>query len=882
MIRFLLALALVLIPVWAQAATITTAKDGRWRDTSTWVGGALPGAADIASISHAIQVDEDLTYAGQTVVNNGGELVVQRKVTLTLNGQQTSTNIIVSSGGTFTHNGIVIWQDGAHGGGAARSGYLANAGSQTNVQGRSLGIGSISSVPLEDATTDSTRVIVDFVERIPNGTTHVRITGGLLPGAIYNLAWSDGSKRGALAGALVLGYGAANQIQTAADDSMTVANTADYDEDSWAGATILQEASPLGGNTTQFAGTVDYSFDSTVETMMIHDLAYEDIAGGSENYILTRGVAPGYTVEYLEMAQFIGNSALPAFDNSVGGNETTGADDTRFIQIDGDLDWDYGALKWMGRGSGSSGAPFYSTTAQTGDWDIKYLQMYQNLAHTHVYFQNATGSGVFSIEDSFFFDGQGPDDGDHGHGIAYAGAGSAPAGTSMTARRVGMWKCDDDFVFSNQAADWVVEDNWAVDLSSGNFFDWGEQETQAGNITVRNNTGFGLGENPLQFDDDGPVTTLTVEGNTWVGCGIALGSNTIDGHEGAGGVANTNGWGIVSSIFNAASHTIQNETVRWASTVGTLQASVTTFPDTLTIRNFDISHHGVVKVRSAATFTANQVAWGAWELQSDVAGPAGWTIIDGGRFYDAFDRATTSTTGGVHVNTRSKVVADVRGGSSSFTASAAFRNIHVDLTDALDQGTVYGSVFCIKSENANTGQINVVGSHFEGPNWFDAQITLANAAVWHFIGNSYIEPSEDTGETVRVRMGSASGTTGINFVRCLFRKESVASTDMVRVLNQGGYNPRTWFTDCIWENTGGTNTFLLQFDSTADANQSTGSANVWDIGTLPLNMTTITGVGTQTTIAALEAAITGWSGTVWHDGPTGGTVNRYEVLYQLD
>ncbi|MEI7456711.1 MAG: LamG domain-containing protein [Nitrosomonadales bacterium] len=84
----------------ARAATCSSQQAGSWSNAATWsnCGGAMPGSADTASISHAVSLDSNRTVSGITI-NSGGKLT-GFTVTLNLNG-----NLTVSAGGTFTGAG---------------------------------------------------------------------------------------------------------------------------------------------------------------------------------------------------------------------------------------------------------------------------------------------------------------------------------------------------------------------------------------------------------------------------------------------------------------------------------------------------------------------------------------------------------------------------------------------------------------------------------------------------------------------------------------------------------------------------------------------------------------------------------------------------------
>ena len=44
----------------ASAASITSAQSGNWSDGSTWLGGAVPGAGDTATLANVVTVGADV------------------------------------------------------------------------------------------------------------------------------------------------------------------------------------------------------------------------------------------------------------------------------------------------------------------------------------------------------------------------------------------------------------------------------------------------------------------------------------------------------------------------------------------------------------------------------------------------------------------------------------------------------------------------------------------------------------------------------------------------------------------------------------------------------------------------------------------------------
>ncbi len=100
------------------AATITSAKDGLWSATTTWVGGVVPGSGDsvIINTNHDVTMDANYICAGIKVTgnliwNNGIQFSVTGEFggagKLTFN----SSSVYLSVGGNFSYSGDLIPQD---------------------------------------------------------------------------------------------------------------------------------------------------------------------------------------------------------------------------------------------------------------------------------------------------------------------------------------------------------------------------------------------------------------------------------------------------------------------------------------------------------------------------------------------------------------------------------------------------------------------------------------------------------------------------------------------------------------------------------------------------------------------------------------------------
>lgn len=93
-------------------ATITSAQSGNFSATSTWVGGVVPGPADIAvaATSHVVSIDTDVTVTEFRQAGTGYFLVdTARIITGQITGNQGTTNgtVLITSPSTATVNGNI-------------------------------------------------------------------------------------------------------------------------------------------------------------------------------------------------------------------------------------------------------------------------------------------------------------------------------------------------------------------------------------------------------------------------------------------------------------------------------------------------------------------------------------------------------------------------------------------------------------------------------------------------------------------------------------------------------------------------------------------------------------------------------------------------------
>jgi len=97
----LLLINLFLITSLAYAGTITTAQNGDWDLTATWVGGVVPSSSDDVVIAHDNDVDDVRTCKSLTI-NASGQLDVQSALTITTGNSSNAGALNIKAGGALT------------------------------------------------------------------------------------------------------------------------------------------------------------------------------------------------------------------------------------------------------------------------------------------------------------------------------------------------------------------------------------------------------------------------------------------------------------------------------------------------------------------------------------------------------------------------------------------------------------------------------------------------------------------------------------------------------------------------------------------------------------------------------------------------------------
>ncbi|MBK7629540.1 MAG: T9SS type A sorting domain-containing protein [Ignavibacteriales bacterium] len=147
--KLFLLLTVLLIGAQLNYGQIVSAGDGGWNQTTTWVGGVVPSAADNVVIDHTVTLDVPNAACNDLTINNKLRFAIDGTVTgLTVGG-----NVTVNVGGVFrvesrnpagtantfiehtmdllgdlTNNGVIDFRGGSNGGGTANGVLLAFSG----------------------------------------------------------------------------------------------------------------------------------------------------------------------------------------------------------------------------------------------------------------------------------------------------------------------------------------------------------------------------------------------------------------------------------------------------------------------------------------------------------------------------------------------------------------------------------------------------------------------------------------------------------------------------------------------------------------------------------------------------------------------------------
>jgi len=115
-------------------ATITSFATGNWNDTTTWIGGVVPGSSDTAIIEsgHTVTVNAaGIVMNAMNITDNG---IVDMDYDLGCSG----SGILMEGGGYLTHNGTVSSPRKIYASTATKPGVQINVGTGGRLQDRYL------------------------------------------------------------------------------------------------------------------------------------------------------------------------------------------------------------------------------------------------------------------------------------------------------------------------------------------------------------------------------------------------------------------------------------------------------------------------------------------------------------------------------------------------------------------------------------------------------------------------------------------------------------------------------------------------------------------------------------------------------------------------
>jgi hypothetical protein len=123
----LLFIALLTIQLCVNGQTITSAQTGAWDQTSTWVGGVVPGPANdvVLAATHTVTFNVSTVTVNSLTINSGGTFIINASTTFRVTQN-------VSNSGTINNNSA---------GGIRMNGSLNNSGTITGAVNSLLGVG---------------------------------------------------------------------------------------------------------------------------------------------------------------------------------------------------------------------------------------------------------------------------------------------------------------------------------------------------------------------------------------------------------------------------------------------------------------------------------------------------------------------------------------------------------------------------------------------------------------------------------------------------------------------------------------------------------------------------------------------------------------------
>jgi len=159
-------------------ATITSAQNGNYSDTATWVGGVVPTSLDSVVIDHIVQADQDISVVNLTVVfGSGNQLVVttSRNITvsntMTLGGAAANGGILINAPAAIVN--IVSNEIESNAGGSNRYGVKVTNANNVNITTGSMSTVSQSNVPIVYIDASGCNIDIDAATMTPSDTSEL-------------------------------------------------------------------------------------------------------------------------------------------------------------------------------------------------------------------------------------------------------------------------------------------------------------------------------------------------------------------------------------------------------------------------------------------------------------------------------------------------------------------------------------------------------------------------------------------------------------------------------------------------------------------------------------------------------------------------------------
>lgn len=261
-LSLLLGMSLLLGTQGMQAAEITSAQSGNWTDTTTWVGGVVPVAADYVIIASGHNVAFALTAAtsvGSLNVQSGASLTVTGNFTLTVGSVSPFSNIAgsltITGTSSRTFGNLTV----------ASTGTISSTGGATS-------IASTTSLPwVNDGTVTLTTLGLATGKTIENNGTFSCGMGSTSAGIFNNNSGATLTLTGTVAGT-INNFGIMNSAGLSGTAATAIINNKATGVLNFTGGTM--SATNLVLNATEAGNTVNYSLGAS---QTVKDIVYSNL-----------------------------------------------------------------------------------------------------------------------------------------------------------------------------------------------------------------------------------------------------------------------------------------------------------------------------------------------------------------------------------------------------------------------------------------------------------------------------------------------------------------------------------------------------------------------------------------------------------------------------